>query len=195
MRQFWSDYKSPITLLILLILLFAGAWWGYRNVMSPLPKPDPIPCVSETVGAELGASKVTVRVYNAGETTGLATRIGRTLSAKGFIVKTKDNIDQDVTKALIIGSNENDPEVKLVAGFFINPEIRGDGRIDHIVDIIVGNDFEGMNTEAPVTVPVEGGVVCLPPTATPTPSIPASTDPTDAQTTAPEPAASSTTQS
>ena len=30
--------RTPITLLILLGVLLYGAWWGYRNIIQPVPK-------------------------------------------------------------------------------------------------------------------------------------------------------------
>ena len=36
--------RTPITLLILLGVLMWGAWWGYTNILAPIPKVPPPPC-------------------------------------------------------------------------------------------------------------------------------------------------------
>ena len=69
--------RTPITLLILLGVLLYGAWWGYRNIIQPVPKIPPPPCVEQTVAkGQLRANQVTVKVFNGGDRRGLAVDVG-----------------------------------------------------------------------------------------------------------------------
>ena len=62
----------------------------------------------------------------------------------------------------MIGNSKDDPEVKLVAGFFKNAKTQGDGRVDHVVDVLLGDDFAGYTTKPATSIAVDGPV-CLPP--------------------------------
>jgi hypothetical protein len=84
--------RTPITLLILFGVLLYGAWWGYTNILKPIPPLPPEPCVNQTVpGGQLKSSQVVVRVYNGGDRKGLAADVGRSLRGKGFRVTLTTN--------------------------------------------------------------------------------------------------------
>lgn len=161
---------TPVTLLLLIAVLGYGAWWGYRNVIRPVPARAPDPCVTQSVGPALKANKVTVNVYNGGYKQGLATTVAKALKAKGFIIKNVDNTDERIKTTVIVGADANNPEVKLVVAQFKNATVRADQRPDHTVDVLVGNTYGGMNPKAPVEIVVPGHSVCLPSSATPTPT-------------------------
>lgn len=167
MQRYVRMFGTPITLLVLLAVLVYGAKWGYDNVMAP-PAPAPqTPCVDQRVGAALTSKQVTVKVFNGGRKTGLAGKVAAQLRAKGFIIGRTANTETRVTTTQIIGANPNNPEVKLVAGFFKGAKVSGDNRLDHTVDVLVGNENTGFNSEAATSVPVQNGVVCLPASGTP----------------------------
>lgn len=174
MQRYVRMLGTPVTLLVLLAILFFGAKWGYHNVMAPPPAAPLVPCVTQKVGPELKASQVTVKVYNGGRKTGLAGKVAAQLKAKGFVIAKTANTEDRVTATEIIGADANSPEVKLVAGFFKGAKVVADGRVDHTVDVRVGPQATGFNPAAPAVIAVPGGSVCLPaptttPSATPTP--------------------------
>ena len=41
--------RTPVTLLILFGMLLYGAWWGYHNIIKPIPPLPPTPCVDQSV--------------------------------------------------------------------------------------------------------------------------------------------------
>lgn len=171
MRKVLQAARTPATLVLLLVLLGVGFWWGWGQVTAPIPTKPPEPCVTQTVaGGVLKANQVTVRVYNGGSVTGRATKIGVDLRAKGFKVPTVTNTEERIEKTVIVGADKNNPEVLLVAAFFKDVTIREDKRPDHTVDVLVGNQYGGFNANAPTTIKVPGNVVCLP-KETPTPSL------------------------
>ena len=173
MRQVIRVIKTPVTLIILLAILGYGAMWGYQHVTMPDNRRVET-CVMTDVGSKLTADKVTVRVLNGGETGGLAKIVASFLRSRGFRVIYYNNSDERVANTVVVGNSVDDPEVQLMLGFFTGSTARGDGRVDHVVDVIMGD--KNTQIENPVdSIPVTGPV-CLPPiqastaSATPTPS-------------------------
>jgi len=169
-RNVVRTVSTPITLVILLGLLTAGVWWGYKIVSAKVVQTT-TPCVTMAM-TELTTSSVTVNVYNSGSLAGLAGRVSTTLIDGGFIVGTVGNASNNVQTVMITGANADDPEVRLVASWFVDPAIQADGRANHTVDVYVGNDFDEQNgivPNAPASLPISTGQVCLPASATPTP--------------------------
>jgi hypothetical protein len=164
--------RTPITLLILLGVLLYGAWWGYRNVLQPVPKIPPPPCVEQTVAkGQLKASQVTVKVYNGGDRRGLAGDVGRSLRRKGFTVTRTTNTNEEIQKTVIVGAGAKNPEVLFVKSFFKDSVVRADKRTDGSVDVLVGNKYGGFNNNAKSTYTVKAKTVCLP-SQTPSPTPP-----------------------
>ncbi|HSN42505.1 MAG TPA: LytR C-terminal domain-containing protein [Propionibacteriaceae bacterium] len=162
---------TPVILLSLLGLLLWGGWWGYKNLMAPIPARPLTPCVTQTVGPSLTSKNVQVRVLNGGYRTGLATQVSTTLKSAGFNVIRVGNTDERIKATVIVGAAAENPEVQMVRSYFKGATIRADGRADHTVDVLVGNSFGGMNPNAKPSIAVPGGTVCLPsPSATPSSS-------------------------
>ncbi|MCL1907232.1 MAG: LytR C-terminal domain-containing protein [Propionibacteriaceae bacterium] len=176
-RRLMYRWSTLITLVVLLTLLFGGVLWGYKIITAKAPGPDPVECETFRM-TELEPEAVTVNVYNGGTKRGLARRVGAKLDKAGFTVNTVANKDAKVLTVLIVGASPEDPEVQLVSRFFTDPQIEGDGRIDHSVDIIVGSSFDEKESyveEPELTIALPSGSICLPgPTETPSPSAPIS---------------------
>ena len=165
--------RTPVTLLILFGVLLYGAWWGYNNIIKPIPALPPDPCVNQSVSkGELKSSQVVVRVYNGGDRKGLAADVGRSLRAKGFRVTLTTNTVEKIQKTVIVGADANNPEVKFVKTFFQEAVVRPDKRADRSVDVLVGNKYGGFNKDAKVTYQVVATTICLPSqTPSPTPAL------------------------
>lgn len=173
-------WSTPLALVALVAFLIFGTAWGWKHVTAPVVPKPPAPCVTQEMTV-LESTSVTVRVYNGGGQTGLAGSTGALLRNRGFKVPVVDNTEEAVTTTIIVSANEDDPQALLVAGFFNGATIRADGRAQATVDVLVGSDFGGINENAPTSIEVPGGVVCLPsPTPTPTPTDePTEGEPTD----------------
>ena len=164
--------RTPFTLLLLLGVLCYGAWWGYTNVIRPVPAAAPAPCVEQTLPkGQLKASQVSVSVYNGGQKNGLAGDVGRALRGRGFKVEETGNTGEKVGKTTIVGAGEKNPEVLLVKGFFKNAEARADKRVDGSVDVFVGNQYGGFDKKAKTTYTVKSKTVCLPARPSPSPTV------------------------
>ncbi len=174
MRQIIRMIKTPLTLLVLSAIVLFGGIWGYQNATAQIPPPPPVPCVMTEVGGQLKPDHVTLRVLNAGLRGGLAKRVSSAMRSYRFNILKVNNTDQRLTNTVIVGNAADSPEVVLVAGFFKNSTRQGDGRIDHVVDVLLGDDYAGRVTNPKLTLAVTGPV-CLPvpPGVSPTPSAPA----------------------
>lgn len=171
MRQVIRVLKTPVTLIILLAMLGYGAVWGYTHLTAPEPRKEQT-CVMTDVGANLTPDRVTVRVLNGGEEGGLAKRMSLFLRAHGFRVVFFNNASERVPNTVILGSSPEDPEVMLLKQFFTDATTKGDGRGDHVVDVILNKDT---HIEEPVATFPVNGPVCLPPIAAASPSATPST--------------------
>ena len=155
--------RTPITLLILFGMLLYGAWWGYNNIMNPIPALPPEPCVDQSVPkGQLQASQVVIRVYNGGDRKGLAADVGRSLRGKGFRVVITTNTAEKIQKTVIVGADDNNPEVLFVKSFFKEAVVRSDKRVDRTVDVLVGNKYGGFKKDAKTTYQVDTTTLCLP---------------------------------
>ena len=163
--------RTPVTLLVLFGVLLYGAWWGYHNIISPIPSMPPEPCVDQSVPkGQLRASQVVIKVYNGGDRKGLAADVGRSLRNKGFRVILTTNTVEKIQQTVIVGADANNPEVLFVKSFFKGASVKPDGRVDRSVDVLVGNKYGGFNKDAAATYRVESTTVCLPsqtPSSTP----------------------------
>lgn len=158
--------RTPLTLLVLLGVLCYGAYWGYNNIIAPVPAAPPEPCVNQTVAkGKLLSSQVTVSIFNGGSKRGLAGDVGRLMRDRDFTVQRTTNTNEKIQKTVIVGAGTKNPEVLLVKAFFKDAEVRADKRADHTVDILVGNKYAGFNKKAPTSYAVKTDTVCLPPSA------------------------------
>ncbi|MGY4718790.1 LytR C-terminal domain-containing protein [Naumannella huperziae] len=159
--------KTPLTLLALLALLFVGFRVGYDWLTAPPPPPEVEPCEPQPVtDGQLKAEQVTVRVFNAGGRRGLAAEVTKALQDKGFVVASTSNYEGDdagrPAGTMIVGAAPDNPEVQLVAGFFRDAEIVGDGRADRSVEIRVGEKYPGFVDDAANRIDYAEPQICLP---------------------------------
>jgi len=164
--------STPITLVILLAVLAVGAVWGYKAMTAKVAGPPPVACVTMPM-TELATSSVTVNVLNGGDLRGLASRVADSLRQGGFIIGTVGNTTEKVLTVIIVGSSVDSPEVQLVSAWFAGAEVQADDRPDHSVDVLIGNSYDeatAITPDAPTTLEISTGQVCLPPTVTPTPT-------------------------
>ncbi len=177
MRQVIRVFKTPVTLIILLALVAVGGWWGLKNATAAIPPRPPEPCVKVDVGGKLTPNYVTVRTLNAGLRGGLAKRVSTEMRAVGYYILKVNNSDQKFAETVVIGNSKDDPEVKLVAGFFKNAKTQGDGRIDHVVDVLLGDDYAGKAAKPLTSIAVTARCACrrCPPLRRQPPQAPAAT--------------------
>jgi hypothetical protein len=158
---------TPVVMLLALALVGYAAYWGYGMLKTgPGPRAADL-CVDTPIpDGELTPEYVTVRVFNGGSTGGLAKRTSNYLIAFGFNSIKVNNTEEEIQQTVVVGNDANDPEVQLVLGFFENAIAKGDGRTDHVVDVLVGNAYKAPDKPKVTSVKVKGPV-CLPRIITP----------------------------
>lgn len=165
--------RSAITLLFLIGVLGGAAWFGWKEVLGDSTPDRTIDCTTPEPGTKqkVEAANVVVNVYNAGSTTGLADDVAQQLRDRGFKVGLVANAEDEaaeVTKVRINGRANDAPEVQLLAAQVPRPERVPDGRLETEVDLIVGDEFQGLVKKGPSVLEVETTVATCT-TSTPRP--------------------------
>lgn len=162
MRQVIRFLKTPVTMLALLALMVVAASWAMKEVRRPSEAlVDQSACVMTDVGGELKPQDLQLRVLNGSDVGGLAKRTQTDLRAFGFTVIKVNNTAEEISTTVVVGANEDDPQVKLVMSYLPDSTALGDGRTDGIIDVLVGEDFVRPKEPEAATLAVEGEV-CLP---------------------------------
>ncbi|MFZ0529615.1 MAG: LytR C-terminal domain-containing protein [Propionicimonas sp.] len=159
MRQFIRVIKTPVTLIVLLAMLGFGAKWGYEQLTASNLTSSQA-CVMTDVGKELTPDKVSVRVLNGGNVAKMASLTKLYLNSQRFRVIYANNSERRVITTTIVGNSADDPEVRLLQQFFVGATAEGDGRVDHVVDVILTD--KSKQEPKPVTSVAVSGPVCLP---------------------------------
>lgn len=169
MYKVWKYAKTPLIIGIILVLMFFSYHWAKEIVFPKDRHISQNPCVEISTGPELLPKQVLVHVYNSGNRTGLAGRQAAALKEKGFNIGNIKNTAREAQNILIIGNAVENLEVKLVASYFKEPKIIADDRIDHSVDVILGNKYAGLSEKPLSGIPNPAGKLCLPTEVAPKP--------------------------
>jgi hypothetical protein len=166
------NVRGPVTLLVLLALLGGAAWYGATTVLGQRNTVVVGPPVCKTtkgaVGQKVTTKQVTVNVYNAGRTRGLAQRTAAALRTRGFNVATVANAPTGITaKKVRVRAAAKSGQAQLVAAQVKGPTLVIDKTKDSTIDLVLGTDFTKLRKKAPESITIPGGVtVCSTPTTT-----------------------------
>jgi hypothetical protein len=150
---------TGVTLLVLLALVGAGGYYGYRELFSPVE--GDVTASQGGRNCEAGLRRgeivrtrdVTVTVLNAGTRNGLAGQVQRQLVRRGFLAGRTENAPEDlqVRFVRILAPSRSDPAARLVAVQFGKGTViqRTRGDLGPGVDVIVGDRFKGLERGAP----------------------------------------------
>ncbi|MGH3361590.1 MAG: LytR C-terminal domain-containing protein [Nocardioides sp.] len=161
--------RSTLTLGALALVLLLMATWGWSQVTAPFPqKSDPPTCVERVVteGEKVFADQVTVDVFNASGSNGLAGRTMLEFTDAGFGGGDTGNAPSrtEVRAVQIWTESPREPDVALVAsrlgkaGRIVRRDPLGTG-----VTVVVGDGFNGL-VKGPRSVRAKGdSEICTPP--------------------------------
>lgn len=172
-----QSLKTILTLAVLGLVLLVAVLLGWSMLTQPLPDSgsdssatptDAAPCTEETVepGERIRPRMVTVSVYNAGTTSGLADSTLALLTEKGFGEGETGNAEpgSGVRNVQVWTDAAPDPAARLVASWLgprvkvVEHETQGVG-----VMVVVGDEFRGRLAKGPRSVKArKGGTVCVP---------------------------------
>jgi hypothetical protein len=148
---------TGITLVVLCGILAAGAWVGWRTLMSPVSDDEKQDAACSTTevrrGDRVRSRAVTVSVFNAGNRVGLADRTRQGLVRRGFRDGGVGNTPSEtkVVRVQVWTTQPPDVRAQLVSRQFkgkvpirVVRENFGPG-----VVVVVGNAFDGLRPGAP----------------------------------------------
>ena len=166
-----TNLRTLITLVVLLGILVAGAYYGWRGLTADLttttqPAPTttttPSPtCTPEppSPGKRLTTHQVRVSVFNAGGITGLADQTLSDLHAQGFREGTADNAPEGsaVEAVQVWDARPDSPQARLVALQFEGEvqRVRSTTDLGPGIDVVIGDNFPGLKDTAPRSLQVE----------------------------------------
>lgn len=155
------NWKAPITMSVLVVLLVGAAYYGWQSVVSPseagsgtTPTTTAAPhCDSGQKvrkGKRIDSTEVLVNVYNGGSVAGLATTTLTALERKGFRPGVADNAPPgaSATNVTILTKHRGDPQVRLVAQQFKGNVAYSHDNLRAGVDVVVGDQFQSVNPAA-----------------------------------------------
>jgi hypothetical protein len=152
--------RTSLTLLALAGLLVIGSLVGWRLLTEDAPPLDTGSSACDgqpdTADTELRSEEVRVNVYNAGSISGLASTTMRSLNRRGFEEGSVDNAPAGtkVKNVLLLDPEPKSAPVRLVAAQFVGDVVRrrhGDD-LSEGVDIILGDDFRGVDEDAATSI-------------------------------------------
>ena len=170
--------KTPLTLVLLVLLLVIGSLLGWQLLTQEAPPLDAgsrgSACLDRQLesGTKLRAGQITVNVYNAGSISGLAHTTMRSLIRQGFAAGVVDNAParSGARNVLVLDPEPKSASVRLVAHQF-NGDVVIRRRADDLsdgIDVIVGDGFRGLDDKAKTTLAVQNQTdVCVPVDPTP----------------------------
>lgn len=155
------NWKTPVTLVVLLVILLGSAYYGWQAVTetatsatptTPTTTPKTTKCKHTTTrkAQRVQATDIVVNVYNAGSVSGLASATSSDLSAKGFQSGEVTDAPAGVqaTNVTILAKATRSPEVRLVANQFEGPVAFRKDDIGPGVDVVVGDAFQAVDAQA-----------------------------------------------
>ncbi len=149
---------TGVTLLVLLVLVAVGGYYGYRALFAPVDEsvsasPADRGCERVRKGEVVRPRDVTVTVLNAGSRTGLAGRVQQALVRRGFHAGSTDNAPEgtQVRFVRVRAPSVKDPAARLVAAQFGKGTLVVHSKDDlgPGVDVVVGDRYRGLERGAP----------------------------------------------
>ncbi len=159
------NWRTPITLSVLVVILIGAAYYGWQSVVAPPDDsvdntaqgtPTTPPTCKEVTEVRkekrIDAEDVLVNVYNAGTIPGLATTTLAALEGEGFRAGVADNAPAGATatNVTILTSSRQSPAVRLLAQQFGGEVAYADAVADDRpgIDVVVGDAFQSVDVEA-----------------------------------------------
>lgn len=156
------NWKTPVTMLVLLGILLGAAYYGWSTIVSPDQDKDnaatQTPATKKTPGCTsvkrfkkgqaVRAEDIRVNIYNAGQIPGIAGETLDALTSKGF----KDGVASNAPEAMsatnvtIVTKEPKSPEVRLVRIQFRGPVKVVKGELSPGIDVLVGDEFQSVDS-------------------------------------------------
>lgn len=137
-----------LVLAVSALVFIGGSLVGFNLLTSQADAPAPVAtCETRTVtkGEKLTPNLVTISVFNASRTAGLANRISIDLQRRGFLTGTVANNTTDITTndVVILTADKTDPRVRLARTQFAGKVSYIDAKVPGAkgVSVLVGSNY------------------------------------------------------
>jgi len=156
------NWKTPVTMLVLLGILLGAAYYGWSTIVNPedktgtdtaqtptkKKKPACTPAKRFKKGQAVRAEDILVNVFNAGVSAGLAGETLDALTSKGFKGGIASNAPEAMSAAnvTIVTQEPKSPEVRLVRIQFRGPVKVVKGELSPGIDVLVGDKFQSVDS-------------------------------------------------
>jgi LytR cell envelope-related transcriptional attenuator len=142
--------RRPLPAVIFLLLLAVaatGVWWNVMRQDQAMERAQAAACTTASQAPpSLDPTTVTLRVFNATSTAGLATKVAEALQARGFVVSEVGNDPNPDIQVAGVGELRFGPAGAGTAAFVRlyvpGATDRPDTRATSIVDVVIGPDFQ-----------------------------------------------------
>ena len=136
----------PIIFLLVLAIAALGVWWNVFRTDSQHEAAQKAACSTASAAApSLDPTTVHLRVRNATETQGQASKVAQALQALGFVVDQTDN-DDSGRKVKGVGEIRFGPRgadtARFVGLYVPKATLYQDTRATAVVDVVIGPDFQ-----------------------------------------------------
>lgn len=166
------SWRSPITLLVLVVILVGGFYFGYKSFTSSNPSSTGTTtsgsCINwKTIpaGTRVIAKSITINVYNAGTVSGEAAKVLTALHNRGFRegVAANPPAGIEADNVTIRTERPRSPIITLVKEQFNGTVVVSAGAaLNKGIDIIIGSGYAGIDTKAPTQTIVDSPIrVCI----------------------------------
>ena len=167
------NWKTPVTMIVLVLVLVGGALVGWRYATQEVPSLSDAAgesqqdCRTYDSGQALETSAVTVNVFNTAGISGLAGETMRKLIQRGFIGGVAENSERQVParRVLLTATDPKSAQVRLVRRHLKgNVVVRSadDPDVGTGVNLFISERFRGLKADAPRQVRVKGSTeVCF----------------------------------
>jgi hypothetical protein len=163
------NWRTPVTLIVLVLLVVGGTLVGWRYATQELPdlrdtagdEPEQT-CRTYNSGQALKTGAVTVNVYNTpGGISGLAGQTMERLITRGFVGGVTENSSRRVTRGtvLLTAADPTSAQVRLVRRQLDGEVLvrrSGNPAMGTSVNIFLGRQFPGLSGDAPKQIRVRG---------------------------------------
>ena len=163
------NWKTPVTMIVLIVLLVVGTMVGWRYATQDVPSladatdtDEPrTRCRVYNSGQALEARAVTVNVFN---TSGEPNLAGRTIAlflSRGFSGGVAENSEARVPgrRVLLTAADPKSAQVRLVRKQLkgvVRSRVSDEANTGTAVNVYLGDRFRGLRGQAPSSVKVEG---------------------------------------
>lgn len=175
----WRHLRTAITLLLLVGVMVAAAYFGWQRVTGDdEDEATAEPCVPSTAAAIPENADVEINVFNATSRSGLAGDVADQMRERGFVVAevANDPLDREIAGTAEVRGNESQQgAAALLTATVPEAEFVPDDRDVNTLDVVLGEAFNELAAaDAPPPEPPASDDECAAPSEEPTD--PAATD-------------------